>query len=497
MSIEETDYFNLFLYTSVVYWIATISLIIFYKLVTTKKLPRYGLLLILGTTILDGVIFGVISLHWVTSKRENIRFNEKGFYFSLPQYREDYLPLNSEFRYFNPALWGKYTARDTTNLTYFDKNPSLTASLHTLAEEIMDGKFPFYPHITKVTFSDFIIKESKNYNNWDELHKLAYLSLLEIGVAHIFAKILQDVEVSTFFSILRSSENQFLTLLKKDIKNGYISLRDKTKWQGKDEVVDIFKKMIRGKLPFHPNTKSQIKLKRIILAVSYLYRNLTVVDYIMHLRNNYRLRNVNTFVQFKDYAKLISLFNQRSFNINLPLIRKKIKQDMGITSPLIKFYPSACFKSKLSYFEDLKKDYLDNKILYLHHKKTNSAIFFPNNEHSQRINFSYQILTYNPNYLKLSYEVNTQGFLFFSDSYDKYWQAKVDGKHTLLYQANGCFKAIRIPSGKHKVEFLYRPTFYRLSLVVYYILSSGCLLFLLIGTNNKLLRWFVLPTRRK
>lgn len=49
------------------------------------------------------------------------------------------------------------------------------------------------------------------------------------------------------------------------------------------------------------------------------------------------------------------------------------------------------------------------------------------------------------------------GYLVLRDSYDSDWVASVDGAEAQVVRANGLFRAVRITSGGHKVEFRYRP----------------------------------------
>ena len=49
------------------------------------------------------------------------------------------------------------------------------------------------------------------------------------------------------------------------------------------------------------------------------------------------------------------------------------------------------------------------------------------------------------------------GSLFISDTYYPGWHAFVDGTRTEIKKANFAFRAIKIPAGEHKVEFIYKP----------------------------------------
>ena len=54
-------------------------------------------------------------------------------------------------------------------------------------------------------------------------------------------------------------------------------------------------------------------------------------------------------------------------------------------------------------------------------------------------------------------EMESQGFLVVSDIYFPGWLAKVDGKSEPIFRANYAFRAVQLPPGHHKVEFLYLP----------------------------------------
>ena len=90
-------------------------------------------------------------------------------------------------------------------------------------------------------------------------------------------------------------------------------------------------------------------------------------------------------------------------------------------------------------------------------------------------------MNYNPNVLTLTYDSSEEGFLYYSDCYDTYWNAYVDGNSTDLYKANFAFKAIKIPGGKHKVDFIYDPKLFKISLKLYYICFGVVFIYLVAG----------------
>lgn len=58
------------------------------------------------------------------------------------------------------------------------------------------------------------------------------------------------------------------------------------------------------------------------------------------------------------------------------------------------------------------------------------------------------------------------GFLFLSDNYYPGWKAYIDGRETEIYRANYTFRAVFIPQGEHKIEFLFQPQSFKLGLVI-------------------------------
>jgi hypothetical protein len=58
------------------------------------------------------------------------------------------------------------------------------------------------------------------------------------------------------------------------------------------------------------------------------------------------------------------------------------------------------------------------------------------------------------------------GYLVVLDSYADDWQATVDGRPTIVGRANGLFRAVRLPEGHHRIEFVYRPRTLRWGIAV-------------------------------
>jgi len=68
-----------------------------------------------------------------------------------------------------------------------------------------------------------------------------------------------------------------------------------------------------------------------------------------------------------------------------------------------------------------------------------------------------RILSYLRHRVQCEVVAETDGYLVLLDSYYPGWRAYVDGKQAEILRANYAFRAVRVPAGKHRVEFVYRP----------------------------------------
>jgi hypothetical protein len=91
---------------------------------------------------------------------------------------------------------------------------------------------------------------------------------------------------------------------------------------------------------------------------------------------------------------------------------------------------------------------------------------------------------------KISIEASSTGnnLLFLSDAYYPGWKAYIDGKETKIYRSDFAFRAIFMPKGEHKVEFIYNP--FSFTLGVYAAVLGLILMFM-----GALFRRFILQTR--
>ncbi|MBE9467016.1 MAG: YfhO family protein [Bacteroidetes bacterium] len=108
-------------------------------------------------------------------------------------------------------------------------------------------------------------------------------------------------------------------------------------------------------------------------------------------------------------------------------------------------------------------------------------------------NFSYKkdstaninLNKYTPTYLKYTSNSKVEQLAVFSEIYyDKGWDAFIDGKLSPYFRANYVLRAMKVPAGKHTIEFKFEPKSYVIGNNIS-IASSSILILLLIGIFAK------------
>lgn len=99
------------------------------------------------------------------------------------------------------------------------------------------------------------------------------------------------------------------------------------------------------------------------------------------------------------------------------------------------------------------------------------------------------ILEYKDEYI--SAEVNATGnnFLFHGTTFMPGWKAYVDGIETQVYKTNHGFQGILVPSGKHKIEFVYKPAGFEtgkyMSLILNILLLGGIIVLVILSKKKE------------
>jgi hypothetical protein len=88
-----------------------------------------------------------------------------------------------------------------------------------------------------------------------------------------------------------------------------------------------------------------------------------------------------------------------------------------------------------------------------------------------------EILSYEPERVVISANLAEAGYLVLTDTYYPGWRALVDGLEMPIYRADLLFRAVYLPAGQHRIEFIYDPCSFRvgaaISLVTLLALVTG------------------------
>jgi Bacterial membrane protein YfhO len=98
------------------------------------------------------------------------------------------------------------------------------------------------------------------------------------------------------------------------------------------------------------------------------------------------------------------------------------------------------------------------------------------------------IVSEEPTGVELHAEMKGSGYVVLADASYPGWQATVDGRSTTVYTANGLFRTVFVPDGRHRVRFDYRPKALHRGLAVTLVTALIALLLVLVPERRRALR---------
>jgi Bacterial membrane protein YfhO len=90
-----------------------------------------------------------------------------------------------------------------------------------------------------------------------------------------------------------------------------------------------------------------------------------------------------------------------------------------------------------------------------------------------------KIVQYDNNLVTITTSADNEAVLVLADSYYPGWKAFVDGREEIIRRANLFFRAVRLPTGNHTVEFRYEPRSFAIGLAI----SAATLVALVVTTS--------------
>jgi hypothetical protein len=76
------------------------------------------------------------------------------------------------------------------------------------------------------------------------------------------------------------------------------------------------------------------------------------------------------------------------------------------------------------------------------------------------------IKLYRNNRVQIDAQLSEPGILVLTDAFYPGWKARVDGQERKILRANYLFRAVELPAGNHKVEFIYDPESFKIGLAI-------------------------------
>ena len=138
----------------------------------------------------------------------------------------------------------------------------------------------------------------------------------------------------------------------------------------------------------------------------------------------------------------------------------------------VKIVNSADEEMKALRTTDLKKTAIINQ---------KYTLDFKNNLISNDTVSSIKLITYKSNYIKYSSQNEAEGLAVFSEIYyPKGWNVYIDGKINSHFRVDYVLRGMKIPAGKHTIEFKFEPQVVKTGSTIA-LISSILMLFLLIG----------------
>jgi hypothetical protein len=78
-------------------------------------------------------------------------------------------------------------------------------------------------------------------------------------------------------------------------------------------------------------------------------------------------------------------------------------------------------------------------------------------------------LSYKPNRIRFEVDGEAPGFLVLTDVWFPGWKCTVSGEEVKVYRANYTFRAVKVPAGKHMVEFRFEPVSYQRGRIITFV----------------------------
>ncbi len=488
-------YFLSISYIAVLYIFLVVVLAISFYWIKKKKDIFSALLITITAIAIDLVLFNFFLYDKVLLKRKHAtqKFDEYPTQCLFSKERIPNLISEDDFNNFRPTLYKKITALNNYTLEEDFYKTSKISVVYVLLNNA-SNTYSFSSELDSLNIKQFIRYGFNNLYQWSLTDRILFLNILR-AVTEGFDK---KKEFYSLYIDANRTTGRLTEAIGCD-PSVLIAQNNDDKIKGIEQAISVLFEMVSEPLfeyknknyfiaivgdPQERRAENNQSAEKTRKFYDFLYTNLTARQYLNFLFENEH-RPGQIFVLLKDYYDFIeSQTTFKGFMRYGVLLDDNLKAKMGVGSPIIKYYSSVCFLPRekiLEEFKGINKQKED--VLYL---EPNSVTDISEGPSKFTNNFLYTVLEYNPNRLSLIYSASERGYLYYSDCYDTYWNAYIDGRSAKIYKANIAFKAIKIPAGRHSVDFIYNPKFFRISLWFYYVTFGICVIYLILGALKNL-----------
>jgi len=214
---------------------------------------------------------------------------------------------------------------------------------------------------------------------------------------------------------------------------------------------------------------------------SYTFNNLCGTHHGLHTMNGYTANVMKWYTKVrsgrsKNEQRFLDLFNVKyEFLVNrtrgLAIITRKTYVPRAYI--IRKF--EKCDEENL--LNKLYSDNFDPLLTALVSTNFEGQLSFPLPETKDTI----KIIQYKPEYISLNVTLDTPGYLVMSENDYPGWIVTVDNVDKDIIRVNGTFRAVKLSSGQHKVEWRFKPMSFRYGLWI----SLVSLIFVLLVVCSK------------
>jgi hypothetical protein len=436
----------------------------------TDKSKTLVLIPIIFLTIFDMLAYANMAYPLVTLDRKKMDFSEYPAQDKWSDKRQARLITEDQMRYYRPILYKRETAYNSCTLPdYLNKG-----FLHHGIYEILEMTYPgshrgLLKDVRKENILDFVSTGIDNYASLESWERHLVLDCLQVIVADI-------LRYPDFYGEFKGLRENIMALQQQVALGRRENNLGKPEWPGRNRAKELLAGIVSLKYPLLNNArktgykgiKNRLNFAQRAEMHRRLFTGISTANFIEYVWGSNHTEDF-TLLQRKDYKDIVVLPRNRT-----AALRNRLDSILGISSDKLQFFTASKSLDRNSIVDSIVNN-PEKNILYLEGNKKDT--------YADDATFRYNVTKYIPHRIAVDTYASHDGYLYFSDGYDRGWKAFVNGDPVKVFKANLAFKAIELPKGESKVLFEYSPDFFKAGILTYYLtiffcVCAMCILFL-------------------